>query len=130
MRRAALALLLLAGCTPVLPPSPRPGYETRMVPLRGGERAVLLPLACADPGAPPMLADAALPGCVTARNAVAMAVDPQDLVRGRPLGDPPAGPIARAADLYLEQGPPALPPVSGSFVPVLPQAGPPQAPPQ
>jgi hypothetical protein len=121
MRRVAILGVLLAGCTPALPPSPRTGYETRMVPLRGGERTVLLPLACADPSAPPMVADATLPGCVTARNAVAMAEDPQDLVRGRPLGDPPAGPIARAADLYLEQGTPPLAAPQGGAVPIVPQ---------
>jgi hypothetical protein len=128
MRRAILLLVTLTGCTPALPPAPRTGYETRLVPLRGTDRPVLLPLACADPGAPPMVADAALPGCVTARNAVAMAFDPQDLVRGRPLGDPPAGPIARAADLYLEQGPALLPAPAIGAVPVVPQPSPQPAP--
>lgn len=125
MRRAGLLMLLLAGCAPVLPPSPRAGYDTRLVPLQGAERQVLLPLACTDPTVPPPLADTAVPGCVTARNAVAMAADPQDLLRGRPLGDPPAGPIARAAELYLEQGPPPLPPVPGSPVLIAPQPPPP-----
>ncbi|GGF05422.1 hypothetical protein GCM10011611_08670 [Aliidongia dinghuensis] len=78
-----------------------PGAETRV--RVAVVRQAYLPRACrAD-------AEAAVEGgrplgCSNALNLARMVDAPADLTAGRPLGPAPAGPVARAALRYLEQG--------------------------
>lgn len=113
----ALATSALAGCAPPLytetvywgafpqqPPDYSPDYtRVPVVGPNGRTRYVLVPKACLTPDStePQLMGPHLPPGCANAHNLQRMAESQSDLVNGRPLGEAPAAPTARAAQEYI-----------------------------
>ena len=84
-----LGLLIISGCADPYPPTPRPDYVIRVVP-SGHGGFVAVPPTCSS-----WITDTTDPfdhqptpqfGCATQRNLAMMVENPEDLVKGRPLG--------------------------------------------
>lgn len=113
----AVAASALAGCAPPLgystvyfgdfpqqPPDYSPDYtRVPVVGPNGRTRYVLVPKACLTPDQtePQFMGPHLPPGCANAHNLQRMAERQSDLVHGRPLGEAPAAPTARAARDYI-----------------------------
>lgn len=94
--------LVLAGCSPLLPPEYSPHYSY-MPSTTSRQHYVLVPNACLTPDPTDTAIGPHLPpGCANASNLEHMAERKRDLVEGRRLGPAPAATSARAAQRYLD----------------------------
>jgi hypothetical protein len=126
MRRSMIALggaatlaMMLAGCmhTPFpdyseVPPDYSHRYTSvAVVTPSGREKRVLVPEACITPD---QVSEAEIgepripPGCANNYNIQQMAERKRDLTRGRKLDKASGGPVARAAQRYMDGREPAL----------------------